>query len=91
MVSPSKRSAERRRALELLAASPDGWPRRSCWRMASADPPQICATFQRDNLPRHFRVRVLHAQPASRVSTSHVSSPAPSVTIDFKDLSRTLR
>jgi hypothetical protein len=33
----------------------------------SAGFPQICATFQRDNLRRHFSVRVLHAQPGSRV------------------------
>jgi len=31
----SKRNAERRRALELLAASPDGCNERSYWRMGS--------------------------------------------------------
>ena len=32
---------------------------------------EICAAFQRDILRRHFRVRVLHAQPRSAVSTSY--------------------
>jgi hypothetical protein len=31
---------------------------------------EICATFQEDNLRRHFRVRVLHGQPRSQVSLS---------------------
>jgi hypothetical protein len=33
---------------------------------------QICAVFQRDNLRRHFLVRVLPLQPASPVSAGHV-------------------
>jgi hypothetical protein len=33
---------------------------------------EICAAFQRDNLRRHFRVRVLPPQPRSRVSVSQV-------------------
>jgi hypothetical protein len=32
----------------------------------------ICASFQGDNLRRHFTVRVSHAQPRSRVSMGHV-------------------
>jgi len=32
----------------------------------SARSPQICAPFQRDNLRRHFWVRVSHTQPRSR-------------------------
>ena len=31
---------------------------------------EICATFQRDILRRHLGVRVLHAQPSSRLSTN---------------------
>jgi hypothetical protein len=34
---------------------------------------EICTSFQRDILRRHFRVRVLHAQPRSPVSASSVS------------------
>src|SRR5260370_18328930 len=40
----------------------------------SAGFPQICAIFQRDNLRRHFRVRVLHGQPRSPVSVGYVRS-----------------
>jgi hypothetical protein len=38
--------------------------------------PQIRATFQRDNLRQHFRVRVSHGQPRSRVSVGRKSAPA---------------
>ena len=33
---------------------------------------QICAIFQRDNLRRHFRVRILHAQPGGVLSVGYV-------------------
>jgi hypothetical protein len=39
----------------------------------SAGPPQICATFQRDILRRHFRVRILPPQPRSPVSVGRKS------------------
>jgi len=35
--------------------------------------------------------KVIFCHDLSEFETSHVSSPAPSVTIDFKDVSRTLR
>src|SRR5947209_17365033 len=34
--------------------------------------PGMSTIFQRDNLRRHFRVRVLHAQPGSLVSVGYV-------------------
>src|SRR6266436_3794641 len=55
----------------------------------SAGFPQICAIFQRDNLRRHFRVRVLHGQPRSRVSVAHVRHLSERATVLWRDRAAT--
>src|SRR5205807_10228818 len=66
-----RNSCQRKHPAEILALAPScAFHRRSsnanslCGRN-SARSPEIRAIFQRDNLPRHFGVRVLHAQPGS--------------------------
>jgi hypothetical protein len=65
---------------EILAYARAAYPQRrssnanSLQSQTSAGLRQICAIFQRESLPRLFRIRVLHAQPCSRVSVGHVRS-----------------
>ena len=56
-----------RSATRRCSSSASGLPSRNSARILG-----IRASFQRDNLRRHFGVRVLHAQPGSPVSVDHV-------------------
>src|SRR5262249_53674094 len=52
---------------QLRSSNASGLPSRNSARFLG-----IRASFQRDNLPRHFGVRVLSRQPSSPVSVGYV-------------------